>query len=217
MKIGIFGGTFDPIHLGHLIVAQRILDEMKLDRILFVPATINPFKVNKEVTRFKTRLDMVCKDIHDNDRFFVTGIDTGEEISYTYDTVEILKARHPNDELFFICGADNLIELHRWKNFEKLSQMIEFICVNRNDFDHNILKEQVEKLKRDFETKIHFVDCPNIEISSSSIRERVRSGKSIKYLVSPIVEKFIERHHLYTNKNDEDNPDIIEMPKLEHE
>lgn len=197
MKIGIFGGTFDPLHMGHMIVAQRVLDDMKLDRILFVPATINPFKSDDNISDFDTRLDMVSKGIQDNEKFFVTGIDTGEELSYTVDTIEILKIRHPNDKLYFILGADNLLELHKWKNVDRLSEMIDFICVNRDNINAEILENQVEKLKVDFNTVVHFVDCPNIDISSTDIRNRVKEGKSIKYLVSISIEDYIDKNEMY--------------------
>lgn len=189
LKIGVLGGSFNPVHIGHLIMAQSVLSELGLDKVLFVTSTKNPFKIDKKELAFEVRMDLVKKAIMSNPKFEMEVFDTKDEISYTIDTVRYLKNKYENAQFYFICGVDNLMELHLWKDFEDLALLCEFAFVNRNELAYHYIEAQVEFLATSYEAKITEVKSPSIEISSTDIRDKIKEGKSIKYLVPDCIEE----------------------------
>ena len=198
MKVGIMGGTFDPIHLGHLATAESVREIFQLDEILFIPAARPPHKVEKLVTPEVHRLMMTFLATQSNEKFHVSPMEILREgLSYTLETVnELHKKFGESTELFFIIGADSLKDLPTWYQSKELVQKCHFIATTRPNVKVGVteLKKFFGKL---FKEKIHQATTPGIEISSTEIRRRVKEGLSIKYLVPEVVEEYIRKERLY--------------------
>lgn len=210
IKIGISGGTFDPIHTGHLIVAEEIRTAYQLDRILFIPAGKPPHKDFKHITPAKCRYEMVKKAIEDNPYFQISDMEIIREgFTYTIDTVRSLyeqsnKTDYSNKpvlinehRLYFITGADTIFEIESWKAFEELFTLVDFIVAVRPGYDIDSLEEEAEYLRLKYKASISIFRMPLIGISSTDIRDRVRMGQSIRYLVPRNVEEYIYENSLY--------------------
>jgi len=198
LKIGIMGGTFDPIHLGHLATAEAVRELFTLDEILFIPAARPPHKLGRKVTDENHRLAMTQLATRSNKFFKVSDMElkrTG--LSYTLDTIdELHKTFGSATELFFIIGADSLADLSKWHEAKKLVEKCHFIATTRQgvDIDFSAVRNYfgTAAIKH-----IHRVTTPGLEISSTDLRERIKSGRSIKYLVPEAVEEYILRKGLY--------------------
>ena len=197
-KIGIMGGTFDPIHLGHLATAESVREIFALDEILFIPAARPPHKLGKPVTDEHHRLAMTTLATRSNKFFRVSDMElkrTG--LSYTLDTMnELHKTFGSSTELFFIIGADSLADLSKWHASRELVRKCHFIATTRQgvDVDFSAVESFFGATAREH---IHRVTTPGLEISSTDIREKARLGRSIKYLVPEVVEEYILREKLY--------------------
>ena len=197
-KVGILGGTFDPIHLGHLATAESVREIFQLDKILFIPAARPPHKVNNGVTAEVHRLMMTFLATKSNENFQVSLMEIMRDgLSYTLKTVKELHEKLGTlTELFFIIGADSLRDLPKWYQSRELVKQCHFIATTRPNVDVNF--SDVEKFFGELGTeKIHQVTTPGIEISSTEIRRRVQAGLSIKYLVPEVVEEYIMKERLY--------------------
>jgi len=184
-KIGILGGTFNPPHIGHLIIAEQVKDQLGLAEVWFIPTYISPHKQKSSIT-VDQRIKMLEKSIDNNNSFSINLIEVERKgTSYTIDTIKILKDQFPNVEFYFIIGADMVEYLPQWKNIEELAELVTFVGVRRS----NYYLESPYPLKT--------ADVPVIEISSTDIRSRIKNKKTIKYLVTDAVRKFIEENHLY--------------------
>jgi nicotinate-nucleotide adenylyltransferase len=190
MKIGILGGTFNPPHIGHLIVAESIRDQLRLDKILFVPSYIPPHKLFSQVALPKQRLEMVELAIEKNRNFSASPLEIAREgKSYTIDTINSLINLHPASQLFLIIGMDNLMDFSDWKSPNDIVSKVELLVMNRPGYDADV--------KSEFKRFATFVKVPNIDISSSDIRRRIKLGRSIRYLVPFEVEQYILKKGLY--------------------
>lgn len=198
MKIGIMGGTFDPIHLGHLATAEAVRELFALDEILFIPAARPPHKLGNNITDEQHRLTMTRLATSSNKFFRVSDMElkrTG--LSYTLDTMnELHKTFGRSTELFFIIGADSLADLSKWHAARELVEKCHFIATTRQgvDVDFSAVEKFFGSAAKEH---IHRTTTPGLEISSTDIRERVRRGRSIKYLVPEVVEEYILREELY--------------------
>lgn len=201
-KIGILGGTFDPIHHGHLIVAEVVREESGLDKILFIPSGMPPHKDLSGVTCGEHRFNMVKEAINNNPLFEASRIEIEREgLTYTIDTLKRLKNMYGDDTgLFFIIGADVVGDILTWKDFEKVFSICEFIAVLRPEYKEDDFEKNIEFLRSRYMAKIHIVNIPLIEISSTIIRGKVQNGKSIKYMVPDRVETYIKNNGLYSLK-----------------
>jgi nicotinate-nucleotide adenylyltransferase len=193
MKIGIFGGTFNPPHYGHLIVAEFIREEVGLDKIIFIPCSIPPHKQNDEylsqIASPEHRFEMVKLAITGNKFFEVSDIEINRGgVSYTIDTVNYFVSNFPEEKFYLLIGADQFVEFHTWRKPDEIVQKVNLIVFNRPGF---VIP------KTEFSKFATFITIPNIEISASTIRKRIRHGKSIKYLVPPAVEEYILANKLY--------------------
>lgn len=198
MKIGLMGGTFNPIHLGHLFISEHIRMSANLDKVVFIPSGNPPHKNSKEVISAKHRYNMVLLAIDDNPYFEVSKIEIDRDgNSYTIDTIKELKSIHPEDEFYFIIGGDSLHELTKWKNAPELLKTITFIVIGRQGIEEKRNLEKIEEYKKLYNASIHYLDAPLIEISSTRIRDNLKEGKSIKYMVDRKVEAYIKDHDLY--------------------
>ena len=193
MRICIFGGTFDPIHTGHLILAEHVREQLALDRILFVPSYIPPHKNHAYITEALLRLQMVEIATQENPYFKVTSLEIDREgISYTVETVEYFRSHFgtSKQDTLLLIGADSLLEIHTWFRPERIFELCQIVVVGRPGFQYN--KSLTQYAKTAIEVK-----APLLEISSTEIRRRVKNGLSIRYLVPDMVANFIKEHRLY--------------------
>lgn len=198
-RIGISGGTFDPIHHGHLIISEEIREEFHLDKIVFIPSGKPPHKDESEVSEAEHRFNMVCMATRSNPYFEVSRIEMDRAgYIYTVDTMECLKDEYgENTELFFITGTDIVWDLPKWKKPAELFKLCEFIVAYRPGYDKEKFLDEVQRLKSEYGARISLANTPAIELSSTMIRERVRNGSSIKYMVPENVEEYIYSNKLY--------------------
>lgn len=182
-KIGVFGGTFDPIHHGHLILAREARETLDLTAVIFIPAAISPHKPDRSPTPAEIRLAMLRAAIGDESGFLCDPIELHRPPpSYTIDTIETLRACHPASEFFCLIGDDNLPGLHSWHRFGELSRMVQFVVLDRTGTNAN---HSFPIIRR------------HLDISATNIRKRVAANRSIRYLVPPLVEEIIYNHQLY--------------------
>lgn len=198
IKVGIMGGTFDPIHNGHLIIAENVRNEFSLDKILFIPSARPPHKENTLISPAIDRYNMVNLSIASNDHFFSSMIEIDREgQTFTIDTLKQLKKQNKNYELYFIIGQDAMKQIHTWKDYNILFDYANFIVVSRMSYDPKEIKIANSK----FLSRIQFANTPIIEISSTIIRQKVSQKESITYMVDDLVEKYIYKENLYVQKN----------------
>lgn len=195
-RIGIMGGTFDPIHFGHLNCAERVREALGLDRVIFIPAGDPAFKQGRDIADSCDRYEMCSLAIADNPAFEMSDLEISRSgITYTVDTLEEIRDRLSGEtELFFIIGSDSLHSLHEWKDPAKLAMLARFACVVRpgSGIDASSISELEAKGFR-----IDVVDAPSLDISSSTIRELCADGLSIRYLIPLSVKRYITEHGLY--------------------
>ncbi|CAN5891324.1 nicotinate-nucleotide adenylyltransferase [soil metagenome] len=197
MRIGIFGGTFDPVHVGHMIIGEQVMDELSLDRVVFVPGGIPPHKDPSSVrASAENRLVLIEAAVSNNERFSVerVEIDSGR-VMHSVETVRILKGRSPRDEWFFISGADEVSNLLTWKGADQLLEEVVMVAATRPGYDLSRLSHLEDGLQN-FD-RIFPVECSRVDISATNIRRRMLQGKSIRYLVPEIVHHIIEEKGLY--------------------
>lgn len=193
------GGTFDPIHLAHLVCAEAAMEQHKLSRVTFIPTNVPPHKQGKPVTPAENRFDLVTLATAGNPRFDVSRIELAREgPSYTVDTLEEMKrVLPPGTELFFITGTDAILEIESWHDPDHLFDLCQFVAAPRPGYSRQGASDELGRLERRFGRRILLVDCPALDISSSDLRRRAASGRSIKYLVPEAVEAYIQKHELY--------------------
>lgn len=198
-KIGILGGTFNPVHSGHLIIANEVLSSFELDKILFIPNKIPPHKkTGKAMCLPEMRLKMLELALKENQKFEISKIELeSNEISYTYNTILKLKKTYPEDEFYFISGSDSLISDSWFKLDELLDMLSKFIIVLRPGFLKETLDKKIKELNLKNSMKLKIISIPTLDISSNKLRDRIKEGKTIKYLVPWEVEKFIIKNKLY--------------------
>ena len=200
MRIGIFGGTFDPVHLGHLILAEQCRDQAKLDRVWFLPSAHPPHKADQLVTRFEQRCEMVELAIAGHPAFRVERIE--KELpppSYTAQTLAELHRRHSADEFLLLMGSDQLPDLPGWYEPKHVVEQAGIVVVPRPGVPVWTAEMLASALGVDMSAiRLKTVDCPPIEIASREIRQSVAEGKSIRYLVPRAVEEYIRDRKLYS-------------------
>ncbi len=195
--LGIFGGTFDPPHVGHLILAESACDALNLSQVLFVPAADPPHKHNLAITPIQHRLAMLQIAIADNPRFAISDVDLARPgPHYTADTLRILHEQHANAALYFLLGGDSLHDLPTWREPDKIIAQAKLAVVRRPGAALDLAK--LEGQLPGIADCIVFVDAPIVGISATTLRERMRRGHSIRYQVPEAVERYIATNQLYT-------------------
>ena len=183
MKTALYGGSFDPIHHGHLILAREAMEQLALDRVVFIPAAISPFKLEAQPASAEIRVEMVRAAIADEPRFECDDSEIHREgPSFTVDTVEAWRRRAPEDELFYFIGQDNVRDLPKWRRWEELREMVQFVVFER---DATAPPHSFPRVGRRF------------DVSATEIRKRVAEHRSIRYLVPEAVRSIIGKHRLY--------------------
>lgn len=191
MKVGIFGGTFNPPHTGHLIVAERVRTELELDSVIFIPSFISPHKQEGESGEPLDRLRMTKLAIRDNEKFQTSDFEiNSKSVSYTVKTLEYLKRTMPDDSFYLLIGMDNYLTFHLWKEPKRILELASLVVMNRPGYPRQV-NEVIGT------TNTLFVDVPNIAISSSEIRDRIEQFRSIRYLVPEAVETYIHNRGLF--------------------
>ena len=192
MRIGIMGGTFNPIHYGHLVSASEVCDKFKLDKVIFIPSALNPLKNTSNLADVHHRLKMIKLAVSDNPCFEASDIEIKRGgASYTIDTIKTLVKKYGKDtNLYFIIGADAFLEINSWASPDALLKMCKFIVTTRPGYD-------IEKAKQVFRKHTEIMEITHLEISSSDIRKRIKSGVPIKYLLPKRVGNYIQKHKLY--------------------
>ncbi|MBI5475601.1 MAG: nicotinate-nucleotide adenylyltransferase [Ignavibacteriales bacterium] len=191
MNIGIFGGSFNPPHMGHLIVAESVRDQLRLDKILFIPAAQSPNKPDTSLAVAKHRLEMTELAVKGCTGFEVSNIEIERKgLSYTVDTVQALAALYPNSDLSLIIGSDNLIEFEAWKSPDEIVLKANLIVMSRPGFSPNMSKSKYLRSAK-------IVNVPQVGISGTDIRRKVKLGRSIRFLVPKSVEDYILTKRLY--------------------
>ena len=184
-KIGLFGGSFDPIHHGHLILAHDAMESLGLDRVIFIPANVSPHKLEHPPAPARIRCEMVEAAIAGEPRFSMDACEADREgPSFAVDTVRLMQRRFPQAEFFYFIGEDNVPALHTWREIDELMKMASFVVLARGDL------EPIEGF---------LVIKRNIDISSTDIRNRIARGLSVRYLLPDAVCAILARHQLYLN------------------
>lgn len=182
-RVAIFGGTFDPIHHGHLILAREAIESLRLDRLIFVPAAASPHKIEWKLGAADIRLEMLRAATENEPGFRVDEMELQRPPpSYSIETVEVLRFREPTAEFFYLIGEDNVTRLATWHRFDELSKMVQFVVLARSDVH---TEHPYPTIRR------------HLDISATNIRNRVATGRSIRYLVPPAVEGIIRDRQLY--------------------
>ncbi len=200
-KIGVLGGSFDPVHYGHLILAEQVRSEAGLDSVIFVPANISPFKIDSEPASGEDRYEMVRLAIGGRAGLNVSDIEIERDgPSYTYDTLcELSERLGENCELYFIAGADSVLSMDKWYRAEELLSRFHVLIGLRRGMEEGEeqIKAKVDELNARFGADIRFIRIPELEISSSDIRGRFASGKSVRFLLPDSVINYMNEHRLY--------------------
>ena len=217
MRTGIFGGTFDPIHLAHLRVAEEVREACGLDRIIFLPAALPPHKQAITDTPFHHRLAMVEAAITDHPKFIASDLESKRTgASYSVDTLESLRQLYPDDTLYFIIGLDSFCDITSWKEYPRLFELANIVVAHRPDYGNDDPRELLPvaltdqfcydggslNLRHKCGNELIFVAETRLAISSTMLRDQVAQKRSIRYLVPPAVETYIQGHNLYLEKEE---------------
>jgi nicotinate-nucleotide adenylyltransferase len=190
-RVGIFGGTFDPIHFGHLIIAETARDAQALDEVWFIPAAVPPHKIGQPITPFLHRLEMTRAAVAGHPAFRVNDLERDDNRpSYTIHTLETVHERHTDSALFLIIGSDSLAGLNSWKQPERIIECATLIVFPRRDTDLSGVNPVYTK-------RAVFLDCPMIDVSASWIRKRMAAGHSVRYLLPEAALQYAIGHGLY--------------------
>ena len=203
-RIGIYGGSFDPIHLGHLLVAETCREQLQLDELRIIPAHVSPFKVDQYPSDDKQRLEMLQLAVSGQDSFVVDARELQRGgVSYTVDTLRELHREFPDSEFFFLMGADSLTDFLKWKEPREICQLAWIVVVGRGgyaDIPWHVLEGLLDKEKYQ-QTLAMKVDMPLIELSSTELRQRAATGRSLRFRMPRPVEQYIKAHQLYRPKS----------------
>ena len=198
MNIGIFGGSFDPVHTGHLVLAEHVREGAGLDKVILLPAYESPFKIGRSGADSKQRLEMTRLAADSNDYLEVSSLDVEKgRVSYMVDLMAELSEMYPDDRLYFIAGTDSFLGIEKWMGSSELLTRYGFAVGTRPGYRDEELSEHAEFLRKKYGTEIITVNIPKVDISSTDIRRRCQNGRSIMYLVPDAVEKYISDNGLY--------------------
>lgn len=198
IKKAIFGGTFDPIHIGHLYIAYQALYKLNLDQVIFVPSGNPPHKAHKKIADSKFRYEMVVNSIKNEKKFVVSDYEIKKEgLSYTYETINFFKSMEKDTQWYFIVGADCLMQINTWKNVKSILSNCKFIVFNRPGYNLCDILKWKSIVEENYKEKVEFLNIPIVDISSTNIKEMMRGGQEVYYLLPPKVYEYIKDNHLY--------------------
>ena len=205
MKIGIMGGTFDPIHKGHLMLGEYAKEQYKLDEIWFMPNGNPPHKLNSNIeSQTNHRVEMVKLAIRDYDNFKVQLYEVERtEVNYSYLTMQHFNEKYSNDEFYFIIGADSLFAFETWKHPELLVKTCKILAAYRDGKNTSEMEEQIQYLNQKYGAEILLLNTPNVDISSSGIRRMIKDNEDISNLVPETVFSYIQSNNLFRDEENE--------------
>lgn len=202
-RIGIMGGTFNPIHMAHLILAERAYEQLQLDEVIFMPSKKPPHKLEEVIVEDSYRAHMVKLAIQDNPHFRISTLELEREgITYTVDTLRELKIMYPDDLFFFIIGGDSLLSFEQWKEPKEILGLTHVVATGRDSLSEKVILDKINYLQVTMNGSIHYLQIPNMDLSSSYIRKLRNLNKSIKYYVPNEVESYILEEKLYLERED---------------
>ncbi|MGI6469605.1 MAG: nicotinate-nucleotide adenylyltransferase [Syntrophomonadaceae bacterium] len=197
-KLAVIGGTFDPVHYGHLIAAEHARVELGIDKVVFIPSARPPHKANEKVTDWEHRCRMLQLAIEDNPAFEISSLEGPQRgISYTIDTIHSLQKANPERKIYFVMGADALLTIDTWKDYRQLIDLCCFVVVTRPNYTLDRSHPVLAALPEHWWQQMKQVEIPLMDISSTDIRRRVASGKTIRYLLPDAVREYILQNNLY--------------------
>jgi nicotinate-nucleotide adenylyltransferase len=201
-KVGIMGGTFDPIHYGHLLIAENAADQFNLDEVIFMPTGRSPHKSPLAVTKPKLRCDMVALAIQKNPKFSLSYFEVESlHINYTFQTIESITAQYPHTDLFFILGGDSLFDFDSWKYPEKIIEQVSILAAVRDDWDGVRFDTQIAYLNQKYNNRIFRLNTPSFAVSSHVIRNLIAIERSVRYMLPDEVLSYIKAQKLYINND----------------
>ncbi|MCI8991370.1 MAG: nicotinate-nucleotide adenylyltransferase [Eubacterium sp.] len=197
-RVGILGGTFDPVHYGHLLIAENAREQFLLDEIWFVPTGASPHKNDSDISDSRHRVKMLCLAIQGQPHFKINECEVySHEISYTYRTLEYFSKEYPETDFYFIMGADSLFLLEHWKQPEMICRYCTILVAVRDTKNEKELEKEISYLKDTLNADIYPLNTPNFYVSSHEIRNRAAHRQTIKYLVPDAVVNYIIGNRLY--------------------
>ncbi len=201
-RIGILGGTFDPIHMGHLLMAEQAAEQFSLDGVWFMPSKNPPHKNNKGILEDAVRKEMVELAIEGNARFSCSDVELAKDgVVYTVDTLREITAAEPSNEYFFIMGADSFFQFETWKEPEEITKMATILAVPRDGVGMGDMERRREYLTKLYgEGTAFLIEMPQMGVSSTEIRERRKQGKNVRYFVPEPVYRYMEENDLYDTR-----------------
>ncbi len=198
-RVGIMGGTFNPVHIGHLLIAEQSYHEYGLDYVVFMPAGRPPHKQHENILANRERLNMLLLATRDIPYFRVSDYELNKRgLSYTYETLAHFTYKNKDTDYYFIMGADSVNDMETWRHPEIIFQLVHVLAAVRGDTDIARLKRQAKYLKEQYQARISLLGAPEMDISSRELRERIAAGASIRFMVPEMVRSYIDFHHLYT-------------------
>lgn len=188
-KVGLFFGSFNPIHIGHAVLASYVVDHSDLDQIWFIVSPQNPFKEKSSLLAFHHRYAMVQATVEDDARLRASDVESKlQQPSYTVNTLAVLSEKHPDIQFTLIMGGDNLESFHKWKNYEAILEHYSILCYSRPKSETGRLAEH---------PKVTVLDAPQMDYSSSLIRTMIKAGKTVQYLMPPKAWVYLDEMNLY--------------------
>jgi nicotinate-nucleotide adenylyltransferase len=194
------GGTFDPIHIGHLLIAEAAWEELKLDKVLFMPSGNPPHKQMREGATNSERLEITRLAIKDNPHFELSSfeMERAESRTYTYKTLELIHGMHPDWDQYFILGGDSLVDFHGWREPQRICNACTLAVAIRNHMPMHAFDMEIRALKLHYNARVQKLHTGNIDISSSELRARIREGRSIRYFIPADSAAYIEENRIYS-------------------
>ncbi len=218
MSIGIFGGTFDPVHVGHLALAQSAMREVLLDKVVFVPNWIQPFKTGQAVTPGEDRLAMLEKALGPYPNMVIDEVELShEKVSYTIDTMDYFRNANPNEDLYFLMGADAFFRIEEWKNASRLLREYGFVIGSRPGYEDHQLLVLIKEIQNKYGTRILMLENPLFDVSSTRLRGMAEKGEPLIGLVPRSVAEYIQENKVYNpEKREEEALEGIVGPRRDH-
>lgn len=202
MRVGVFGGTFDPVHLGHLILAEQCREQGRLDEVWFIPAARPPHKLNHEITTFAQRVEMLALAIAGNPAFKISEVEKDRPgPSFTVHTLTELKQQYPQVEFFLLVGSDSLRDVPKWYASARIAELTSFLVMPRPGHGQVDIETVRAALPAGTPMRVEVVDSPLIDIASTDLRHRAAQGRSLRYLVPRAVEMYILERKLYQDRD----------------
>lgn len=199
-KIGIMGGTFNPIHYGHLFLAENAYEQVGLDKVLFMPSKNPPHKEKPVNITEQQRVDMINLAIEDNPHFELSRMELEREgMTYTADTLAILKRENPNTEYYFFVGTDSLFMMQDWRKPQEIFNLCTIVAAGRDNANEEQICRHIKYLEKQFNASIIYIEMPTIQLASCEIRERIAQNRTVRYYMPDSVIEYIKKNELYAS------------------